>query len=166
MRDFAERVQQDTDVAAATDLHQPTYTEDKVAVIERVYRNGRVEEVEVVDETDRDIVRVLNSGKVVQLVMVEAIPLEMQVEMRQLFLPQLFVSLLLLHFLVKIFNSLTLQRKMGRGMATRSRGLRRGWSGIFRLSVGSVSSSLTVRGVVGLEQRGYFGSARRLTLNR
>ena len=63
MRDLVEGAQQDTDVAVATDLHQPTYTEDEVAFIEQVYRNSRVEEVEVVDETDRDIVRVLNSGE-------------------------------------------------------------------------------------------------------
>ena len=38
------------------DLHQPTYTEDKVSVIEWVHQNGRMEEVEDVDEIDRDIV--------------------------------------------------------------------------------------------------------------
>ena len=43
IRGLAKRVQQDTNVAAATDSHQPTYTDDKVAVIEQVYRNGRVE---------------------------------------------------------------------------------------------------------------------------
>ena len=37
MRDFVDRVQQDTDIAAATDFYQLAYTEDEVAVIERVY---------------------------------------------------------------------------------------------------------------------------------
>ena len=36
MRDPAERVQKDTDIAAATDSHQLTYTKDEVAVIDQV----------------------------------------------------------------------------------------------------------------------------------
>ena len=63
MRDLAERVQQDNTVAATSRSHEPRYTEDDVAVIERVYRNGTVEEVDVINEVDMDIVRVLNSGE-------------------------------------------------------------------------------------------------------
>ena len=55
MRDLAERVQQDNTVAATSRSHVPRYTEDDVEVIEQVYRNGAVEEV--------DVVEVLNSAE-------------------------------------------------------------------------------------------------------
>ena len=63
MRDLAKRVQQDNNVAASTESHMPCYMDDDVDVIEQVYRNGRVEETEAVDEVDKDILRVLNSGE-------------------------------------------------------------------------------------------------------
>ena len=120
MRDIAERVQQDTDVAAVTDLYQSTYTEDEVVVIERLYRNGRVEEVEVVNETDREIVQVSSSGEGGAIGGsggdavgdvggdVAIVP------------PQLLVLLLLLRFMGERPHSLTLRKMVGRVMAIRS----------------------------------------------
>ena len=74
----------------------------------------------VVDETDRDFFRVLNSGEGGTIGGGGGDAVGYSGGDAAIVPPQLLVLLLLLHFLGERPHSLTLQRMVGRGMAIRS----------------------------------------------